>query len=67
MDSSEVLMVSVLHVLHSVVLHLLRHDDDGDHSESYGRAYHCRPILHAMESLLWVHDPKKGMERMSPP
>ncbi|KAI5005462.1 hypothetical protein ZWY2020_032705 [Hordeum vulgare] len=57
---SEVLVVPLLHVLHSVVLHLLRHDDNGDHSEPYGRAYHCRSILHAMESLLRVHDPKKA-------
>ena len=65
-DSSEVLMVSVLHVLHPVVLHLLWHDDYGDYSKPYGCTYYCRPILHAMESLLRIHDPKKGMEEIAP-
>ncbi|RZR84063.1 hypothetical protein BHM03_00010840 [Ensete ventricosum] len=54
-DCRKVLLVPLLHVLHSPLLHILRDDGGGYHSQSQHRRHCFRFLLRNMEPFLWIH------------
>lgn len=59
-DSFEIFVVYILHVLHSTVLHFFRNDDNCYHTQSQRRCHNGCSILYAMEPLQWSHDSLQG-------
>lgn len=57
MDSSQILLVHVLHVLHITLLHVLRHDGSGSYSKSPNRCHNLSCILCYLESFLRIFNP----------
>ena len=59
-DSSQILLVPLLHVLHAALLHILRHDGCWPHTELPHCINHFVGILCHLESLLRIHHPPTG-------
>lgn len=65
MDCRKVPLVSILHVLHFIVLHLLWHDGCSHDTKPPHFWHRSVCILWLMECLFWVHNPKNSKYQLA--
>lgn len=65
MDSFEIYLVYLLHVLHNTILHSFRNDEYCSHTQPRLGLHNICPILYAMEPFQWPPHPLQGNVKLN--